>query len=149
MTDPTEAASAAVDARDHVVFFGCWDKPGHGYHDRRGDRLPPTCTPWGYKIDSLHDHGGYVPQGTRYLAHLNGWTALDITDRTGDKRGNSHSAFLAPALLSEVDMIALALTAYPHICERIGLSDEVLAAAFMVLADAQAGASDRAGDERV
>lgn len=124
--------SRQVDPGDFVIFFGCWDQPGHGYHDRHGQWLDPEQRgPWGNSIDSLHDYGGQVPQGTRYMAHKDGWTALDIVDRTGDSRPGSHSVFLAPALLSELDMIALALYAFPAMCQRIGLSDEVLADAFM------------------
>lgn len=103
-----------------VIYFGCWDRTGHGYHDERGRSLGPV-SPWGYKIDGLHEHGAHIPQGTRYLAHKDGWTALDVTDRTVDKRPGSHSAFLAPGDLNLTQMLALAWGVYPRIAERIGL----------------------------
>ncbi len=104
-----------------LVYFGCWWEVGHHWHSTTGRRLYPPTDPWGGSIDSLNDHGGHVPQGTRYLAHRNGWTALDVTDRTVDSRPGSHSAFLVADDLTEEQMIALAWTHFASIAQRIGL----------------------------
>lgn len=117
-----EGRGTTPDERSTLVYFGCWDQPGHHWHDDRGRRIRRSDLgdPWGSSIDRSDMHCG--PEGTRYLLHLDGWTALDITDRTVDTRPGSHSAFLAPALLTEQQMVTLACAAFPRIAERIGLT---------------------------
>lgn len=110
-----------IDIHVGLVYFGCWDRVGHRWHDPGGRNVYPPFDPWGGKVDSLHWHGAEVPEGTRHLAHKDGWTLLDITDRTVDRRGGSHSAFFAPAHLTEAEMVALACYAFPRIAARIGL----------------------------
>lgn len=126
MTEPLHenCASRTSTPEPEVIHFGCWIGPGHGFQDQRGRSLHPRrdeCGPWGYGIDSLHDHGGHVPQGTRYLAHKDGWTVLDVTDRTIDKRPGSHTAFLAPMHLSEQGIVRAVAATFPQIAVRIGL----------------------------
>lgn len=85
---------------DQCLYFGVWDKTnlGHSLHKPNGqtifERDNNRILPFPYTIlDGLFFD---QEQSKVYLVHLKGWTILWCADRSGDSRGRSCSAFLAP-----------------------------------------------------
>jgi len=87
-----------------ALFFGCWDRPGHYLHDRRGHSLyrreipVDFPAPWLRLLDSgLLKNGGNpdIPDGRVYwtCGGLTFWYAFVWWDRSGDRRGASNSGF--------------------------------------------------------
>jgi hypothetical protein len=111
---------------DIVVYFGCWDRVGHGLHlpgGRRPDRDDPilglnNAGPF-KRLDGTLTPRETTKQSAAAIHHRDGWTALAMHDYTVDHRGASNSAFVMDSDLSFEHAYAHALQAFPGVMKRI------------------------------
>lgn len=117
----------------NVYYFGPWDQPGHYLHDQSHRRIWPTTGmigPW--RVDELD--GGLCPnvsteaawkrtgpeiEGEAILHHKDGWTALAFWDRTVDTRMACCSVYVADAVLTFDEIVALAKDAFKTRWDRM------------------------------
>lgn len=130
------AASLDLDAIE-AYHFGCWDEPGHGWHQRDNDYIPQrdVVRRVGPEIHPRID-GGFCPgapapsdrlqrptrsqvQGEAALHHLAGWTVLALWDRSVDTRGGSNAAFVALGTHDFTTMCAIAEAQFPTPWARV------------------------------
>lgn len=113
-----------------MLYFGCWDQPGHylvnvhGAHQWHEKGSPKYVLPWD-RIDGALCYGckgdydnGPQKEGLAKLHQKNGWTALSFWDRSVDKRGGCNSNFFLPAIVSFDEMVRLAKQQFPQIWAR-------------------------------
>jgi hypothetical protein len=104
-----------------VLYFGCWDRPGHFLFQPNGQWPLSHATPFGSFGEQL-DRDHYKPEeqteGVARLTHDSGWTILAFWDRSVDRRSGCHSTFLAPGTWSAEEMIAGAREAFPSVWAR-------------------------------
>lgn len=112
-----------------VLFFGCKNTPGHYLHNRRGNCERYEMSPWGTTLDGglLMTGKDYhsnkpdtMPTGNYVVARKDGWTCISFWDRSGDSRPASCSAFLVKAVISDIDLLTLAITQWPELFARPG-----------------------------
>lgn len=95
----------------HLFYFGPIKEPGHYLWDIRGKMLwPSQIGPWtlGDLDGSVQPKGINQSEGIALLHHKDGWTALAFWDRTVDTRMGSNSVYVADAVLSFEEIVALA-----------------------------------------
>lgn len=98
-----------------VYYYGPIRSAGHylWVSDTKSYHIYNHPHPWGSKID-----GSLTPQdndreGEALIHHKDGWTALSFWDRTVDKRGGSHSTYIANKTLNYDEMVDLAKKTFP------------------------------------
>lgn len=117
-------AANVVDVKQPVYYFGCLDQIGHFLHKPGGSRWrklgeQEEGMPF-RSLDGPFTAKTTRAQGAALIHHVDGWTVLDIHDRTVDSRGNSHSAFVFHGEVSLSAMLKLARRDWPDILDRIG-----------------------------
>ncbi len=107
------------------VYCGCWHRVGHHVWVPGMRRRPPDeggsgggAGPWKFLDSKKLNPGG--EHGSAQLTHLDGWTALGITDNSVDERGGSHSTFAMEGTFDFAEALALAGRYFPEVVERIG-----------------------------
>jgi hypothetical protein len=120
-----------------AYYFGYHHHAGHtfrGIGDRFVDHTETRLLPWqAADIDGNLQPGSTPkgdwrspekqPEGIALVHHKDGgadfiWTALSFWDRSGDKRGNSNSTFIAYGDHDFDAMVAIAKEHFPTIWER-------------------------------
>lgn len=105
-----------------MLYFGCWNEPGHYLYDRDGRRHfePRRGVPFRYTIldAGLLPPDGPATEGVCHRAQIGGWTIISFWDRSIDSRPGSNSSFLCPGDFTFEEMLAAARMFYPQICER-------------------------------
>lgn len=116
----------------NVLYFGCWNGPGHflwlprGIHASREvqDRLP-----WDNIDGALQPairggpRGAYnimqpEPQGKAALHRKKGWTCIAFWDRSADKRDGSNSNFFVRGTFAFEEMVRITKAHFPPIWDR-------------------------------
>lgn len=125
-----------------AMYFGCVDLAGHFlYEPRKFEGQPvhqlvryPGNNPWGLLID-----GGLCPNASTRnelppedqpvnrakLHRKDGWTAIAWWDRTGDKRPNSNSVFMAEGEHDFASMLTLFRQKFEFIAARCELTGKI------------------------
>ncbi len=110
-----------------IYYFGK-TFAGYGGHELQGEdgfRVLHHLVPVDFPCSvNMLDCGLLPPrmpetQGRATLVHLNGWTILTFWDRSGDKRGQSCSAFVLCGTLDFDAVIRVSKARYPKVWERI------------------------------
>ena len=114
-----------------LYYYGCWDLPGHFWHDPSGKVFYDGVGPFGVWVD------GYFPPATsaRYnaadldhpyqderlaaLYHTRGWTVLSMWDRSVDSRYACNATFVREGTLSHEEMWHEVQRQYPQIFSRL------------------------------
>jgi hypothetical protein len=116
-----------ADLRRPIYYWGCWEQAGHHLWSRHPGQPPHAALPrwlaqpWRTRLDAgLLAAIEPGPPVQLVYAQLDGWTAIAWWDRTVDDRPGSNSAFLAPELLSEDEILARAQVDWPEIFVRCG-----------------------------
>ena len=111
--------------KELVLYFGCWDQPGHYLHHPGGYKLYDAArSALKCPFDNALD-GTFAPpfvnerEDVTALSVVHNWTILGMWDRSVDNRPNSNAAFLAPGVRTEAEMWALAREQYPQIVSRL------------------------------
>lgn len=94
-----------------MYYFGPWDQAGHYLFTERLESIwPAKIGPWrpGFLDGGLQINDKTQPEGVALLHHLEGWSALAFWDRTVDTRMACCSVYLADAILTFEEIVALA-----------------------------------------
>jgi hypothetical protein len=75
--------------------------------------------PHGWDLDGMYPPPRTQVQSHADLVHARGWTVLAMWDRSGDRRPNSNSAFIARGELTFDEMTAMAAEHFPGEWKRI------------------------------
>ena len=122
-------------------YFGVWGQPGHYTYNRHRQGIHPGATPGEVPsfLTAAHmdqrycrSYGGKFkgdePEGVAFLQVIEinersfegqKWTILAFSDRTGDPRPGSNSAFVAKGVFTFRDMCNIARAHYPTLWERM------------------------------
>ena len=104
-------------------YFGWVKYSGHTFLQRGEMSCPPSSTdkiPWKPKeIDGkLQPDPRDQQEGIACVHRKEGWTAISFWDRSGDKRMNSNTTFIANGVFSFAEMIEIAKEGFPGIWAR-------------------------------
>ena len=128
-------------------YFGVWGQPGHYTYNRHRQGVHPSVTPGEVPsfLTAAHmdqrycrnqggQYKGDEPEGLAFLQVIEinekpfegqKWTILAFSDRSGDSRPGSNSAFVAKGVYAFRDMLNIARVHYPSLWTRMIAKFEV------------------------